>query len=222
MTEPCRDPAPRDAPRATDASTPVRSYVMSIPDAARAPPPPASSTDGPTPAGLVEPTVDLDDRDADGARRALRARRAAVHRPAVRGGAADDPQPGRRRGRRAGDLREGVLVLPPVHAGHQPQGVAVPDPDEHLHQHLPQEAAAAARSPTARTSRTGSSARAESHTSSGLQVGGDEALEHLPDSDVKDALQQLPRTSGWRCSSPTSRASPTRRSPRSWAPRSGP
>ncbi len=35
-------------------------------------------------------------------------------------------------------------------------------------------------------------ARAESHTSSGLKSAEVEALEHLPDSDVKDALQQLP------------------------------
>jgi RNA polymerase sigma-70 factor (ECF subfamily) len=35
-------------------------------------------------------------------------------------------------------------------------------------------------------------ARAESHTSSGLKSAEAEALEHLPDSDVKDALQQLP------------------------------
>ncbi|HSJ21845.1 MAG TPA: sigma-70 family RNA polymerase sigma factor [Nocardioidaceae bacterium] len=34
--------------------------------------------------------------------------------------------------------------------------------------------------------------RAESHTSSGLKSAEMEALEHLPDSDVKDALQQLP------------------------------
>jgi RNA polymerase sigma-70 factor, ECF subfamily len=34
--------------------------------------------------------------------------------------------------------------------------------------------------------------RAESHTSSGLKSAETEALEHLPDSDVKDALQQLP------------------------------
>jgi len=34
--------------------------------------------------------------------------------------------------------------------------------------------------------------RAESHTSSGLKSAEAEALEHLPDSDVKDALQQLP------------------------------
>ena len=35
-------------------------------------------------------------------------------------------------------------------------------------------------------------ARAESHTSSGLKSAEGEALEHLPDSDVKDALQRLP------------------------------
>ena len=35
-------------------------------------------------------------------------------------------------------------------------------------------------------------ARAESHTSSGLRSAETEALDHLPDSDVKDALQQLP------------------------------
>lgn len=35
-------------------------------------------------------------------------------------------------------------------------------------------------------------ARAESHTSSGLKSAETEALERLPDSDVKDALQQLP------------------------------
>ncbi len=35
-------------------------------------------------------------------------------------------------------------------------------------------------------------ARAESHTSGGLKSAEMEALEHLPDSDVKDALQRLP------------------------------
>jgi RNA polymerase sigma-70 factor, ECF subfamily len=35
-------------------------------------------------------------------------------------------------------------------------------------------------------------ARAESHTSSGLKSAEVEALEHLPDSDVKQALQDLP------------------------------
>jgi RNA polymerase sigma-70 factor, ECF subfamily len=35
-------------------------------------------------------------------------------------------------------------------------------------------------------------ARAESHTSSGLRSAEAEALDHLPDSDVKEALQQIP------------------------------
>ncbi|MDQ6874544.1 MAG: sigma-70 family RNA polymerase sigma factor [Actinomycetota bacterium] len=35
-------------------------------------------------------------------------------------------------------------------------------------------------------------AAAESHTSRGLRSAETEALDHLPDSDVKDALQQLP------------------------------
>ena len=35
-------------------------------------------------------------------------------------------------------------------------------------------------------------ARAESHTSSGLKSAETEALEHLPDSEVKDALAKLP------------------------------
>ena len=35
-------------------------------------------------------------------------------------------------------------------------------------------------------------ARAESHTSGGLKSAETEALEHLPDSQVKDALQRLP------------------------------
>jgi RNA polymerase sigma-70 factor (ECF subfamily) len=35
-------------------------------------------------------------------------------------------------------------------------------------------------------------AAAEAHTSSGLRSAEMEALDHLPDSDVKDALQQLP------------------------------
>ena len=35
-------------------------------------------------------------------------------------------------------------------------------------------------------------ARAESHTSSGLRSAETEALDHLPDSDVKQALQQIP------------------------------
>jgi len=65
-------------------------------------------------------------------------------------------------------------------------------------------------------------AAAESHTSSGLRSAEMDALDRLPDSDIKEALLRFPRTSGWPSTSRTSRASRTRRSPRSWAPRSGP
>ena len=51
---------------------------------------------------------------------------------------------GGRRGPGAGDVRQGVRLVPSVPAGHEPEGMAVPDPDQHLHQHLPQAAARAA------------------------------------------------------------------------------
>src|SRR5680860_1393495 len=71
-------------------------------------------------------------------------RRHAFPGSALLRGDADDPQPPRRRGSRPGDLRKGVRCIPSVQAGHQPQGMVVPHPDQHLHQLLPQEAAAAA------------------------------------------------------------------------------
>ena len=78
----------------------------------------------------------------------------AVRAPAVLRGAADDPQPGRRRGPRAGHVPAGLPRLRRVHRGHQPAGLAVPHPHQHLHQHLPGQAAAARRRPTSPTSRT--------------------------------------------------------------------
>jgi len=65
-------------------------------------------------------------------------------------------------------------------------------------------------------------ARAASHTPPGLKPAEAEALEQLPDTHVKEALQVLPETSGSRSTSPTWKASPTRKSPTSWAPRSAP
>ena len=105
---------------------------------------------------------------------------------------ADDPQPGRRRGPGPGDVREGVLVVPPVPAGHQPQGVALPDPDQHLHQQLPQEAAPAAAVDVRGRRGLAARARRVAHARRGLRSAEAEALEHLPDSEVKDALQRLP------------------------------
>ena len=84
------------------------------------------------------------DRDHRRAAGPLRARGAPPPRPALRRRDAHHPQPGRRRGPAAGDLRQGVRRVPPVPARHQPQGVDVPHPHQHLHQHLPQAAARAA------------------------------------------------------------------------------
>ena len=64
-------------------------------------------------------------------------------------------------------------------------------------------------------------ARAASHTSSGLRSAETEALDRLPDTEVKRALQDCPRSSASRSTSLMWRGSPTRRSPRSWTPRSG-
>src|SRR5437879_11509706 len=79
-----------------------------------------------------------------GTPRALRARRLAVVAIALRGGAPDDPEPCRRGRPGAGDLPAGVPRLRRVPGRNQPQGVALPHPDEQLHQHLPEEAARAA------------------------------------------------------------------------------
>ena len=67
----------------------------------------------------------------------------------------------------------------------------VSHPHQHLHQQLPQEAAPAARGRLSDIEDY-QLARAESHTSSGLRSAEAEALDHLPDSDVKRALQQIP------------------------------
>src|SRR6266566_4699119 len=79
-----------------------------------------------------------------GTPRALRARRLAVVAVALRGGAPDDAEPCRRGGPGAGDLPARVPRLRRVPGRNQPQGVALPHPDEQLHQHLPEEAARAA------------------------------------------------------------------------------
>jgi RNA polymerase sigma-70 factor, ECF subfamily len=65
-------------------------------------------------------------------------------------------------------------------------------------------------------------APAASHASSGLKPAEAEVLEHLPDPRVKRALRELPEGSAPRCTSPTSRDTPTGRSPASWEHRSGP
>ena len=79
-----------------------------------------------------------------------------------------------------------------VRAGHEPQGVAVPHPDEHLHQQLPQEAARARTRARSTTSRTGSSAAPSRPRATSTRSAEAEAIDHLPDSAVKDALQAIP------------------------------
>ena len=64
-----------------------------------------------------------------------------VRAAALLGCAAHDPQPGRRRRPRAGDVPPRVPRLPHVPGGHQPAGVVVPHPDQRLHQQVPRQAA---------------------------------------------------------------------------------
>ena len=75
--------------------------------------------------------------------------------------------------------------------GHQPQGVAVPHPDQHLHQQLPQEAASAGGVSHRGDHRLAAGGHAE-HSSTGLRSAEVEALEALPDTEIKEALQALP------------------------------
>lgn len=65
-------------------------------------------------------------------------------------------------------------------------------------------------------------ARAASHTSSGLKSAEAEALEHLPDTDVKRALQELPEDFRIAVYLVDVEASPTRRPLRSWTLQSAP
>ena len=83
--------------------------------------------------------------------------------------------------------------VPPVQAGHQPQGLALPDPDQHLHQHLPQEAARAAA--VDGRGRRGLAARAAPSRTPprGLKSAEMEALEHLPDSRRQGRAAAAPR-----------------------------
>ena len=89
-----------------------------------------------------------------GAARAIRARRGADAVQPVRRGPAHDAEPGRRRGPGAGDLPARLPGVRRVQGGHQPEGVALSDPHEQLHQHLPQEAASSHRPSTVPTTST--------------------------------------------------------------------
>lgn len=60
------------------------------------------------------------------------------------------------------------------------------------------------------------------HSSTGLRSAEVEALDALPDDDIKAALQELPEDFRMAVYYADVEASPTRRSPRSWARRSAP
>ena len=64
-------------------------------------------------------------------------------------------------------------------------------------------------------------APAASHLSSGLKSADTEVLEHLPDPASHARSVSSPKASAPRCTSPTSRATPTGRSPASWERWSG-
>lgn len=56
----------------------------------------------------------------------------------------------------------------------------------------------------------------------GLRSAEDDALEALPDNEIKTAMLALLSSFGWRSTAPTSKGSNPRRSPRSWTPQSEP
>ncbi len=72
------------------------------------------------------------------------------------------------------------------------EGVAVPDPDQHLHQQLPQEAASARRVSDRGDHRLAARRPTPSTPRRVLRSAEVEALEALPDSEIKAALQALP------------------------------
>ena len=99
--------------------------------------------------GFAQP----DDRRCHGAELTACCERDAFPlRAALPPGNGHDEESLRRKGSAAGHHAVGLRRIRLVAAGHQPQRMAPPDPDQHLHQHLPQEAAAStATSPIATT-----------------------------------------------------------------------
>ena len=82
-------------------------------------------------------------------------------------------------------------VVPPVPPRHQPQGLALPHPDQHLHQHLPQEAAPAAAVDVRGRRGLAARARRVAHLDR-AEVGRDGGARAPARHEVKDALQRLP------------------------------
>ena len=107
-------------------------------------------------------------------------------------------------------------LVPPVPARHQPQGLALPDPDQHLHQHLPQEAAPAAAVDVRGRRGLAARPRRVAHLDRAASPRRWRRSSTCPTPRSRTRSSGCPRSSGSRSTSPTSRASPTRRSPRSW------
>ena len=118
----------------------------------------------------------------------------AVHGFAVLGRAAHDPEPGRRRGPRAGDLPQGVPRVRRLPGGHQPQGLALPDPHQHVHQHRTGPRSAGPTRPTSTRSRTSTSTAvsAASRRPSLGRSAEDELMDFFTDAEVKEAVEALP------------------------------
>ena len=70
--------------------------------------------------------------------------------------------------------------------------MALPHPHQHLHQHATARSSASRCRRPPRTSRTGSWPAPSRTRSTGLRSAEAEALDRLPDSDVKEALQSIP------------------------------
>ena len=88
---------------------------------------------------------------------------------------------------------QGLPQLPHVHRGHEPAGLAVPHPDEHLHQHVPGQAAPARRD-RPRRRRGPLPVQAGRHAGdAGLSRSAEDSLfDMLTDDEVKQALEDLP------------------------------
>ena len=112
---------------------------------------------------------------------------------------------------------QGVRGLRLLPGGHEPQGVAVPDPHQHLHQRLPQAAAPAAAVAHRGDHRLAARQGGEPHLGGaalGRGRGDGPAARQRREGRAAAAAGGVP---DGRLPAPTSRASPTRRSPRSWA-----
>ena len=106
-------------------------------------------------------------------------------------GVPDDAQLRGRRGPRPGDVLQGVQVLRQVRRGHEPEGVALQDPQEHVHQQLPEEEA---RAPERRFRRNRGLLRADRPARHSEPPADPEAefFSGVLDDDVQKALESLP------------------------------